>query len=207
LKTVPSGQIKYLWRSRDFADTNTLKSLALRGVCAMNRPFHMIRIKSHGMVFLLLILSVFVIASCSAQLQQFNESLQHQPVMEYEYTLNSRKYFFATGMTTYQEVIRQVGTPDLLNLTTTLGENRDGTKFIVYRTINDDPAHTFKQYGSSVEAEKSPNRDPNTVQITDVKFLFNKEEILVSADLQDKSNDREAIAEFQRRSHETGKKK
>lgn len=173
----------------------------------MNRSFPRISIKSRGIVLLLLILSSSVIASCTAQLHQFNESLQHQPIMEYEYILNSRKYFFATGRTTYQEVIRKVGTPDLLNLTTTLGETRDGTKFIVYRTINDDPAHTVRQQGSSAEVETSPNGAPNSIQITDVKFLFNKEERLISADLQDKSDDKEAIAEFERRSHEANKKK
>ncbi len=162
----------------------------------MTGPLSATRIRSHGMVLLLAILSGLAVASCTEPLRQFNESLrEHQPITEYEYTLNGRKYFFTTERTTYQEVIRRVGTPDLLSLSTKLGENGDGTKFIIYRTIDEDSGRTHQER----ETGKPSSSQPETVRITDVKFLFSREERLVAAELLDLSNDREALADWERR--------
>ena len=171
---------------------------------------------------LMFIISGFVAASCSQHLQENipsqppyatphaqadkahknplkNErSSRLHPATPYEYILNGKKYFFMAGKTTYQDVITQIETPNQASLITILGQNKDGTKFITYRTVSSIPAKPVREV-DSLKTEKSSAISQNTIQIKDATFRFNEKDLLISARLLDMSKDERALADWEQR--------
>gem|GEM_PF-6761059 len=120
------------------------------------------------------------------------------PAAPYEYILNGKKYFFLAGKTTYQDVITQIGTPNQASLITILGRNKDGTKFITYRTVSSIPAKPISE-SDSLKTEKSSSATQGKIQIKDATFRFNEKNLLISAGLSDISEDERALTDWEQR--------